>query len=75
MKNKLFAAVVLAAALALPAATAGADETAEPAQAERVEVGDEAPAIALPDTEGTIRRSADLVDQKHLIAVFFRGAW
>jgi len=44
-------------------------------QAERIQVGDEAPGFALPDLDGEVHRLADLRGERPLVLVFFRGAW
>jgi hypothetical protein len=49
-------------------------QAAEP-PAERIAVGDEAPAISLPDSAGTVHESTELRGEKNLVVVFFRGAW
>lgn len=51
------------------------DEAPDTAQAERIQVGDEAPGFALPDLDGEVHRLGDLRGEKALILVFFRGAW
>lgn len=61
-------------ALLVQAPSAQAEEAAESA-ADRVAVGDEAPAISLPDSAGTVHESAELRGEKNLVVVFFRGAW
>ena len=38
-------------------------------------VGDHAPAFDLPDSEGQIVRSEDLLAQGPLVLTFFRGHW
>ncbi len=48
---------------------------AEAASDQRATVGQEAPAIDLPDSEGSQRLSVDLKGKKNLVLVFFRGAW
>lgn len=62
----------LVAALS-PTAPCEAEESSPAAQ--RVAVGDPAPAIALPDATGQVLRSEDLLGKKNLVAVFFRGTW
>ena len=54
--------------------SANAEEAAKPA-ADRVAVGDEAPAISLLDSSGTVHDSVELRGEKNLVVVFFRGAW
>lgn len=38
-------------------------------------VGDSAPPFELPDTEGRMVRSADLLERGPLIVSFYRGVW
>jgi cytochrome oxidase Cu insertion factor (SCO1/SenC/PrrC family) len=59
-------------ALSVAALPTAAEETS---QAERVAVGDPAPAVSLAAPDGTTFRSSDLLDKKSLVLVFFRGAW
>jgi cytochrome oxidase Cu insertion factor (SCO1/SenC/PrrC family) len=65
----------LAAVLGAGPARAEDAEPSDAPQAERVQVGDEAPDFALPDLDGEIHRLADLRGVKPLVLVFFRGAW
>ena len=39
------------------------------------ETGDAAPDFALPDSAGTVRRLSELVAQRPLVLVFYRGHW
>ncbi len=38
-------------------------------------VGQRAPAISLPATDGATRSLADVAGKKNLVLVFFRGVW
>lgn len=64
--------VSLAAGL-VSASLATAAET--PSQAERVAVGQEAPAFSLASSDGATYTLADLRGEKNLVLVFFRGSW
>jgi hypothetical protein len=51
-------------------------ELKDSGQAERaLKVGDKMPAFSLPDTNGNIVNSADLLQKGNLVLTFFRGAW
>ena len=51
-------------------------ELKDSGQAERaLKVGDKMPAFSLPDTNGNIINSADLLQKGNLVLTFFRGAW
>ena len=39
------------------------------------QVGDAFPEFVLPDSQGIVHRSTDLVGQGQLILTFFRGGW
>jgi cytochrome oxidase Cu insertion factor (SCO1/SenC/PrrC family) len=67
--------LLLAAALGAGPAPAEDAESSDAPEAERIQVGDEAPDFALPDLDGEIHRLADLRGVKPLVLVFFRGAW
>ena len=45
------------------------------AQAERVEVGQEAPGFSLVGTDGESYAPSDLRGEKNLVLIFFRGTW
>jgi cytochrome oxidase Cu insertion factor (SCO1/SenC/PrrC family) len=62
---------ILALFLALAALPAGAEE----GNAERVEVGQEAPAIQLSGSDGETYDSNALRGEKDLVLIFFRGTW
>lgn len=38
-------------------------------------VGGTLPAFALPDSNGSVQKSADLAGAGHLVVTFFRGGW
>jgi cytochrome oxidase Cu insertion factor (SCO1/SenC/PrrC family) len=65
------ATLVLAAGL-LVTTTSLADE---PAQAARIEVGQEAPGFSLTATDGGQLTLSDLRGEKDLVLVFFRAHW
>ncbi len=48
---------------------------AEPSQAERIEVGQEAPGFTLTSSDGETYSLAELHGEKDLVLVFFRGSW
>ena len=55
---------------------ASAEEaTTEEANAERVEVGQEAPAFTLTASDGESYNLDQLRGEKNLVVVFFRGTW
>ena len=40
-----------------------------------LKVGDQAPAFALPNTQGQVTRSQDLLAHGPLVVTFYRGGW
>lgn len=62
----------LLSALLLAVAPAAAAETAS---STRVEVGQEAPGVSLPGTDGETYSSSALKGEQPLVLVFFRGSW
>jgi cytochrome oxidase Cu insertion factor (SCO1/SenC/PrrC family) len=62
----------LAAGLAASSFATAADT---PSQADRVTVGQEAPAFSLAASDGGTYTLADLRGEKNLVLVFFRGSW
>ena len=71
MKNRALT-FVLTAGLAASSPALAADT---PSQADRVAVGDEAPAFSLTSSDGETYTLADLRGEKDLVLVFFRGSW
>ena len=57
--------------IAWVAAAAGA----EPASAERIAVGQAAPAFSLVDTDGESYAPGDLQGERNLVLIFLRGTW
>lgn len=71
MKNH---ALTLSMAAGITAASlSAAAET--PSQADRIEVGQEAPAFSLASSDGETYSLSDLRGEKNLVLVFFRGSW
>ncbi len=54
---------------------ATADLVSSGAAGRAIGAGDTAPAFSLPDTEGAVVRSTDLLARGPLVITFFRGHW
>ena len=67
------AAGMLATSLASAAETPSSEA---PAQADRIEVGQQAPGFKLAASDGTAEHTLDeLRDEKNLVLIFLRGSW
>lgn len=76
LSRPLVTALLVAGTLTVGAMTMEATAMgAESSQAERISVGQEAPAFSLTSSDGKTYSLADLRGEKDLVLVFFRGTW